>query len=56
MLWKIRRRSIIIPIKLHQKIADSCEAIAHVPSEVICVRQSLQKPSSFKKSVSRKSM
>lgn len=45
VLWKIRKTSITIPLRLHEKIAQSCPPIAQIPSAVVCVRPHVTKES-----------
>ncbi|MGC8906713.1 MAG: hypothetical protein ACP5M0_04640 [Desulfomonilaceae bacterium] len=45
MFWKLRKTSIIIPSRLHEKLAQSCQPIAQIPSAIVGVRQHAHKES-----------
>lgn len=38
MFWNLRKRSITIPVELHEKMAQTCGRIEAVPSAVLRVR------------------
>ena len=43
MFWKIRKTSVIIPSRLHEKLAQSCQPIAQIPSAIVEVRPHVNK-------------